>query len=81
MNEEVKKTVLKEAEKSTTRTLLIAILAFFGCGLTALFFPQILVDVAVLMLIAVCFNFGVTAGIFLIAKKLKLKGSLKRNGF
>jgi len=70
MNEYLKTVITQEAEASANRMILTSILAFLGCGLTAIFFPSKLFDVAVLFLIGVCFNGGVTCGIFLLAKKL-----------
>ena len=66
----IKYIVEREANKSYNRMILTVILAFLGCSLTAVFYPSKLFDVAVLFLIGVCFNVGVTCGIFLLAKKI-----------
>jgi len=70
MNEALRTTIKLEAERSKNRMILTSILAFIGLALTNFFYPSKLYDVAVLFLIAVCFNGGVTCGIFLLAKKL-----------
>lgn len=70
MNDEVKQIIKTEAKRSQARMLLTAVLAFMGCSLTAIFYPSKLFDVVVLFLIGVCFNFGVTSGILLLAKKI-----------
>ena len=71
--ESLRDIVKKEVTNSANTTILCVLLSFIALALTATHFPAKITDVALILLILFCFQFGVTMGILLLGKKLTLK--------